>query len=144
MWRLVGNAGFFHGVVDSAVESRAGHALDFGYKAQIGVYRHIVVERRLFGQIADALAHLHRFFDDVETSDFGFALRRRQITGKYAHRRGLARAIRPEETEDDALVNIEGHILHGDDISVVFGQFAYFNHRNFLLSVAASAREKSE
>ena len=93
---LVGNAGLFHGVVDPAVESRAGHAFDLGDKAQIGVYRHIVVERRLLGQIADALAHLHGLFDNVETSDLGFALRRRQITGKYAHRRGLARAIRPE------------------------------------------------
>ena len=118
---VVGDAGFFHGVVNPTVEGRVGHALDFGHEAQIGVYRHIVVERRLLGQVADALAHLHGFFDDVETSDSGFALRRRQITGKHAHRRGLARAIRAEKPENDALVNVEGHILHGDDISVVFG-----------------------
>ena len=39
----------------------------------------------------------------------------------------------------------EGHILHGDHISVVFGQFAYFNHRiSSLVSLHPRAKKVNE
>src|SRR3989441_10020546 len=78
----------------------ARHALQLGDEAQVAGHRHVVVEGRALGQVADAAADLARLREDIEALDPDRAAGRRQEAGDDAHGGGLAGAVGAEEAED--------------------------------------------
>ena len=64
----------------------------------------------------------------VEARDRGRAGCRRKIAGQNAHGRGLARAVRPQESQDLALLDLERHVVHGDHVPVALSEILNLDH----------------
>ena len=54
--------------------------------------------------------------------------RRREQARDAADRRGLARAVRPEQAEDLPGLRGEGDVVHGDEIAVTLAELGDGNH----------------
>ena len=114
----------FSGKIDfiyPALDIGGRDALQLADKIQVLGDFHLRVERRSFGQVADAPFHLHGVFQHVKTGDVGRALRRRQEAGEDAHGGGLPGAVGAEEADDLAFFHLEGDVVHGDSASVSLG-----------------------
>src|SRR5262249_4373097 len=91
---------------------------------------HVLVERRVLGQVADAAPRLDRLLVDVVAADLRAAARRRQVRGEDLHGGGLAGAVRADEAE-----HLTGAHFEGDRVdrwarvaAVVLGQLVDANH----------------
>jgi hypothetical protein len=51
-----------------------------------------------------------------------------QVAGEHAQRGALARAVRPEEANDLALVDGEAQAFDGDSVTVLLGEILDFDH----------------
>jgi hypothetical protein len=104
-----------HVVADAAQRRRARHfvdafarlgpadASDFRGEEQVFAHRHLVVERRMIGQVADPGAHVVGVVDHVETIDPHAARRRKKVAGEDAQRGRLARTVQAEQADNFAL-----------------------------------------
>ena len=91
----VGDAGLFHHRFDLPGAFLPPQALGPGHEAQIFLRRHIAVQGRQLGQIADVLLGLHGFLRHVVAVDEHFSLRGAQTAGHDVHGGGLSCAIPP-------------------------------------------------
>src|SRR6266567_5254648 len=128
----VGDCAPFAGVVDPALEVSSRDPLYAADKGQVLPNPHFRVNRRRFGEIANALFYFEWLFEDIETRHGGRAARRRQKTSEHAHRRCLARAVRAEKANDLPLLDLEGDLVNSRVMGVPFCQSFNRNHRNSL------------
>ena len=85
------------------------------------------VEPRLLQRDADPLARPVGVLRDVDARHLRPARRDRQQRREHAHGRGLAGAVRPEESEDLAGLDAQVDAPHRLDIVVVFDQSLGFD-----------------
>src|SRR5215208_5766990 len=98
---------------------------------------HLVLQGELPRQIADPGPYLHTVFPDVQAEDLATATRGPQEPEQGPYRRGLARPVRPEETEDLPFLHGEIHILYAPRFAAVgLGELLglYSQAHQFLLS----------
>ena len=99
--------------------------METGHELQILAGSEAVVERRRFRNVADALLHFERLFDDVEAGNQGAARAGLNETGEDLDRRGLTRAVRSEEPENltrlDTQVEINDCLLLVVALEEMFG-----------------------
>ena len=107
---------------------RRRHALDLGDERQVLHDRHVGVERRRLRQIAGPALGLDRLVEHVEARDDRLALRGRHVAGQDAHRRRLARAVRPQEPENFAPFHAEADVVHCGDAAVALGEMLNLDH----------------
>ena len=105
-----------------AVRPCALDALELGPVGEVLADAHLGVERHALGQVADALADLHRLVHHVEPGDPGVAAGGGQPGGEDAHAGGLAGPVGAEEADEFAGLDLEGDVVHGQDGAVVLGQ----------------------
>ena len=96
-------------------------AFDLRHKVQVGLDRHFRVERRIFREIADPAPDLEALLKNIVPGDARGAVARRHVAGEDAHRGGLARAVRPQKSEDFTLLDGEGNCVHRLSTVVHFG-----------------------
>jgi hypothetical protein len=99
-----------------------------GDEVEVFVDLHVRIERRRFGQIADAALDLHGLIRDIETGDFGAAFGGWQKAGQDAHGCRLTGAVGPEEADDFPLVHGEGDVVDRGRARVALGQTFDGNH----------------
>ena len=109
------------GRIDRACLHGSAQSLDARHEMQELGDPHVVVERRIFGHVADGLAHRERFGDDVMAGDLDAAKGRRQVTGQDAEDRALAGTVRAEEPDHLAGLDGERHVGDGASRPVPFG-----------------------
>jgi hypothetical protein len=98
------------------------HLTQIGRELEVLEHRHVAVDGRVLGQVPDAPAHLEGVLEDVEARDLGAAGGRREVAGQHLHGRRLAGAVRAQEAEDLALVDLERHVVDGSRGAVVLGE----------------------
>jgi hypothetical protein len=86
----------------------------------------VVIERELLRHVADIPADLFRILGHVEARHRAPAGSGRQEAAEHADDGGLAGAVRPQETEDFALLHLEGNVVHGHEVAKGFDQVADF------------------
>src|SRR6266446_1576212 len=88
-------------------------------RVNAGIVRHEAHDAALFV----------RFIDHREAADARVPMLRQVERGQYAHRRRLARSVRPDEPEDLAPFDAERDIVHSAQPSEVPDQSIDFEHR---------------
>jgi hypothetical protein len=109
-----------HRLPDGPGPPRARNLPNLGDKGEIIANRQLRVERRCLREVADATADLHGRVEDVEARDDGSPLGGGEKTGQDAHRRGLARAVGPDEAEQLATGDLEAHLVDRQAVPVPF------------------------
>ena len=99
-------------------------------KWRYSLMRMSVIERTVFGHVADASSGLDRVPEDVDAVDGRLSGRRGEIPGQDAHGRRFARSVGPEKADDLAGGHVEAHVLNRGVVAVILGQFANVNHVN--------------
>src|SRR6516164_4426193 len=94
------NAATVQTVVNSLLPGLARNRFQLRAIAQVLLDAHLRVERNTLGQIADVSAHVHRLCHHIEPGDLRDPTGRGQVSGKDSHRRRLAGAVGPQETDD--------------------------------------------
>src|SRR5436190_2405598 len=92
--------------------------------------RHPRIERHLVGHVRQPSLYGHFIFYRVETEDANFPLLRTQQVQQALHRRGLARAIAPEQTVTASRPDREAQIAHGFGRAVGISKIVDLNGGN--------------
>src|ERR1041385_353643 len=127
--RDVGEKAFGEHALERVFESALRDAFDAADELEIRAHGHVVIERRVLRQIADAPPRFARLLDDVEALDRDGALGRRHEAGDDAHRRRLARAVRPEQAQNLAVLGAEADVVDRAKVAVVLREAAHFYHK---------------
>jgi hypothetical protein len=106
----------------------AGQGARLGEEAQEFRRRHVLIERGAFRQVSERGLRRAAIRDDGFTIDQRIPRIGLQHPGDHPHRRGLARAIRPEEAQHGALFHSKRHAAHGVLVSVGFLERVDFQH----------------
>ena len=114
----VGDLQHLHGPLHALLAARAGHALDVADEREVVADGHVQVQRRQLGHVPDLLLHRLRLLQDVVPVQLHRALRGGEVAGDDVHRRGLPRAVGPEEPEDLAPVHGEVQAVDGQALAV--------------------------
>ena len=109
-----------------------GTTLEIINKNKIFLHGHISVERRLLGQIADALFDFQRRIQHIQAVHDDPAGGGRKITGQNVHGRALSGAVRPQKTHDLPGTHFKADVIHRAVCAVVFDQVFDFYHKRFL------------
>src|SRR5690606_11913222 len=96
--------------------------------------RHVAVQGRRFGQVADALAHFVGEDVHVVAAHAGGAFAGADVGGQHLHGGGLAGAVGAEKAQHLALVNVERHVFKGFEVAVELGDAFDLNHRGVNLA----------
>src|SRR5713226_2624962 len=107
----------------------ASHAAKFRDEAQIRVYAHVTVKRRVLRQISNQAPRFERVRKDIEVVDDDRPRGRRHVTRDDAHRGGLARAVGSQEAQDLTALGLEGNVPDGDETAIRLGEVFNFYHR---------------
>ena len=108
-------------VADLALAPIEGHSSQLGDEREILVHQHVLVERRVFGQVADPPAHRERILGHRMAGDLRLARGGRHEAREDLHGGGLAGAVRTEKAQDLARAHVEGDVVDGAVHAVVFG-----------------------
>ena len=104
-------------LLDPRLLDLRGHAVELGEVAQVVVAGEPFVDAALAAEdVADSLAHLPRFLDDVVAEHARAPRRGDEQRDQHLDRRRLARAVRAEEAEELALLDLEADALDGFDL----------------------------
>ena len=87
-------------LVDPLARLGAGEAANLGGEKQIFGDRHLVVERRMIGQVPHPRAHVVGVIDDVEPVDPHAPRGRQKIASQDAQGGRLAGAVEAEQADD--------------------------------------------
>jgi hypothetical protein len=109
-----------------AVGSR--DALDLSDEVQVFDDGHVGVEGRRFRQVTGSTLRFDRLVEHVEAGDDGLAGCGRHVPRQDPHRRGLAGAIGPEESQDLASLHAEADVVHGGYRAVPFAEVLNLDH----------------
>ena len=104
-------------LVDPRLLDLRGHSVELGEVAQVVVAGKPFVDAALAAEdVADPLPHLPRVLDDVVAEHARASRRRDEQRDQHLDRRRLARAVRAEEAEELALLDLEAHAAHRLDL----------------------------
>ena len=103
-----------------------GDAVNPAEEVDVLFHGEIVVERELLRHVADVLADLFGILGDVEAGHGAPAGGGRQQPAEHADDGGFAGAVGTQETEDLALVHLEGDVIDGHEIAEGLDQVADF------------------
>ena len=106
-----------------------GHLFQLGGELQILLRRHIQVEGRQLGQIADGPLGRLRLPDHAVPVHQDLPLCGAQIAGHQVHGGGLSRPVGAQKAEDLAVGHGKGQVVHRRMAAVPLNQVAYFDHR---------------
>jgi hypothetical protein len=107
----------FEELFDARLLDLRGHAVELCEVAQVVVAREPFVDAALAAEdVADALPDLARVLDDVVAEDAGVPRGRDQERDQHLDRRRLAGAVRPEQAEKLALLDLEADALDCFDL----------------------------
>ena len=109
-------------VGDGRFALRRRHAAELCEVVEIVEDHHLVVERHALRQVADAGADRDGVRGHVDVHHLGRAGRRRHVAGEDLHGRRLAGAVRSEEADDFAAVDIEADAPQRLKVAVVLGE----------------------
>src|SRR6185503_12099397 len=76
-----------------------------------------LVEREALRHVADAPLHSLWILRHVHAADGGGPRRRLEQPAQHADRRRLAGAVAAQEAEYLAAADVEGHVVHGDELA---------------------------
>src|SRR5687767_6084232 len=95
-----------------ALRARKTHRLK--HRQEVLFDGELAEDRRLLRQIADAAlrAQIHRQLGDVVFAERDLAAVRAHQADDHVERGGFSRAVRPEETDDLALPDLDGDVAH--------------------------------
>jgi hypothetical protein len=116
-------------LIDAGGQIAARHALELADERKIFGDFHFRINRGRFGKISDASFDFEGLLQHIETGHGGSAGGGRQKARQYAHRRGLARAIRPEKTDDLPFLYFEGNVVDSHRACVSLGKAFNRDHR---------------
>jgi hypothetical protein len=119
-----------NGFIDGGFFGFALHAAELRTEVEEAADRHVGVERGAFREVADLSLSVIGGIHDIRAADGNRAGRGRKITGDHPHGSGFAGAVGTEESEDFALLDTQGEIVHGDLGAKVFRQVLNFDHRD--------------
>src|SRR6266576_4338772 len=91
-------------------------------------HSHVVIERDVFGHVAEVRSCLKRLLKNIEPRDGRAARSSWHKAGQNAHRGRFAGAVRSQKSHDFALANFEVQILDRRLTGVTFRQIFDFNH----------------
>ena len=100
-----------------------------GHVVQVTLDGHLGVQRHSLRQVADLPARLQRIEEYVVAGDSGRAGSWGHEAGQDAHGGRLARAVGPQKAHDFTLSNVEAKVPESGEVSVLFGDMFYVNHR---------------
>ena len=115
----------------------AGHAVESGHEVHVFERGEPLVQMRPIGHVADAGFGGERIRHHVYTVDEHPAGRRAYESDDHLHRRGLARAVRPEEAVDSTPWDVERQFADGRERPVALGDTFETEHG---ASISALAR----
>ena len=114
-------------LVDARAEFAAGDFLQPAAKIQVFADAHVLGQRIVFRHVADLALRFVRLGGDRNAADADPARGGGQVAGEDAHGRGLAGAVRPEETEDFAARHGEADVVDRRDPGVGLDQMGDFD-----------------
>ena len=103
----VGDADAVHHAFHFAVELVLRYAFDLCDEAQVSRYAHFHVQRRIFRQVADPPPDIDGIFEHIESIHADGAVGCGHESGDDSHRGGFTGAVRTEESENLAFLNLE-------------------------------------
>ena len=107
---------------------RARHAVQLAEVGQLLGHAHLGIEAALLGHVADAAAGLEGQGHAQPAHHAGI---RREHAQHDPHRGRLAGAVAPDEAEQLAGADVEGEVLHGDDVAVALRDLVDLRPRHF-------------
>src|SRR5579864_9257687 len=125
----VGNRAALRNVIDPGAQIRPSDSLQPANERQVLHRPHFGVDRRSLGEVADALLHFQGLLEDVKPRHGGRAARRGQEAGEHPHRRGFPRAVRAQESDDLALLDLERDLVHSGCAGILLRKFLDSNHK---------------
>ncbi len=123
-----GEAAGIHRLVHRGLRLAVDEPLEPGAEAEVFPDAQVGIERHVFRHVADAPTDLDGVLVDVVSRHRRGALGRGEEAGEHAQGRALARAVRPEETDDLPLSHLEGNGVDGGAAGVAFGEVSGFDH----------------
>ena len=91
--------------------------------------RQVLEQRELLRHVADPTAQCFGLPGDAQAQHLDFTGRGREQATEHANGRGLARAVRPEETVDVRARHREVDVVDGDQLAELLGQAARADRR---------------
>ena len=116
-------------VLDALLADAARDVVEHGVELQVLIGREPVVERGVLEDHADRLPHAGRLGGDVVAGQLGPAAGRPEQGREHVDGRALAGAVRAEEAEDLALVDLEIDGIDGPEGAEVLAEFRHHDHR---------------
>ena len=110
-----------------------GDLLQLRAEAQVLLHRHIRIQRRDLGEIADAGTGGLRLLQNIVALHQDLSLRGRQIAGHDIHCGGFSGAVRPQEAEDLAVLHREAQMVHRIVVAITLHKVFDLDHTNNLL-----------
>src|SRR5437867_1472162 len=111
-----------------------GNTFDTCHKFEIRTYRHMGVNRRIFGEVAYPFTHLAGLGLNIKVLHLNGPLVSWHKTSDDSHRSGLACSVGPKKPQNFPSLNGKGDILNGAQVTVVLCQTRYLYHKIFSLS----------
>ena len=93
-----------------------------GAVAKKFIHGQLAVDRRDFRQITQSPLGFLGLIKDIDAIDQDLAGCRRKVAADHLHGGGLARAVRPEKTQNFAFLQRETDIVDGAMIAVITGK----------------------
>ena len=119
---LVGEVDELEQVADHPAPRRRAEAVAAGEEVEVLPDLHVVVDPERVRHEPEDATYLVGVPGDGPAGDLGLTGRRQQERREHPERRGLARAVRPDETEDLALGDVEVDAGHRDRPVVALDQ----------------------
>ena len=119
---LVGQVDQLQQVADHLAPPGGRNAVAAGEEVEVLPDPHVVVDAERVGHVADGPAHRVRLAPDAVAADLRVARGGHEQRREHLERRGLARAVGPDEPEDLALLDLEVDARHGHRAPVALDQ----------------------
>ena len=98
------------------------------HEVQVLFHRHVHVQGRLLGQVANLFFHLVGLLQGVLPGDGHLAGGGGKVTGDDVHRGGFARAVGSQEPDDGALLDFKTHAIQRQVLAVALGEVLDLYH----------------
>ena len=120
--------GELHDLVHRVGPSGPGELLQLRCEGEVLQGRHVRIQGRLFGQVADAAPDRVRLLEQIVAVDGHAAVGHADVAGEYVHGGGLPGAVGAEESVDLAVVHGEAEMIQHRVAAVLLDQIADFYH----------------
>ena len=113
---------FFEELVDDGAAFVAGHAVELGEDGHVFFGGEVKVGSHGLGDDADDFADVVGMACDVDAVDGGLTGGDGDEGGEHADEGGFSGAVGAEESEDFAVVDVEGEGIDGGEVAEAFGE----------------------